>query len=374
MILDAPQLRLAQRSEDLLAAAGGRLRAHAGLETHACVMELRTGVHQLVPAAMRELADLRNRLTQATDGMGLRCACAGTYPLAGADRATLSTAPRYRKIASSMRALAHRAPTMALHVHIGVPDPDDAVRVLNALRPAVPLLLALSANSPLCDGRDGGFASERTAIFGAFPRTGTPRAFADYQHYVQAVDALLSSEALPDPTFLWWDLRLQPQLGTVEVRVMDAQIDLGDSAAIVALVQSLARMALEEEPPRLQLLPEALAENRFLAARDGMAARLIDCATGRLRPVGAMVQELMARCHPHAQLLGCAKQLELVYELAAAGGAARQRRQVRSDGSLGGVMEMLVESFAPAAPFPSTRSDTLRAPAWLAAPAQTQAA
>jgi carboxylate-amine ligase len=374
MILDAARLQLAPCSEQLLARMGGRLRDHAGLETHASVMELKTGVHQLVPKAVRELADLRRGLAETVGGMGLRCACAGTYPLANRDGVMLSTTPRYSMIARSMRGLVHRAPTMALHVHVGVGDPDDAVRVLNALRPTVPLLLALSANSPFCEGRDGGFASERTTIFGAFPRTGTPRAFADFEQYVQAVDTLLGSGALPNPTFLWWDLRLQPRLGTVEVRVMDAQIDLADTAAIAALVQSLSRMALEEDLPWPEITPEALAENRFLAARDGMDARLIDCASGRLQPVGAMVDALIERCHPHAQLLGCAKELELVHGLAGAGGAARQRRQLGVHGALTGVLEMLVEGFAPALRSPGARSDGLRAPAWLASPAQTQVA
>lgn len=372
MLFDAAELQLAPCSEQVLARMPAGLREHTGIETHAAVVEIRTGVHTLLPRAAAELGDLRDRLDRAAGEMGLRCACAGTYPLAMPEHVALSQAPRYRTIARSMRGLVHHPPTMAVHVHVGVPDPDDAVRVLNGLRPAVPLLLALSANSPFCQGRDRGFASQRATIFGGFPRTGTPRAFADYEQYVEVVDALLGSGALPDPTFLWWDLRLQPRFGTVEVRVMDAQMDLADTTAIVALVQSLARMVLEEGEWQPQVPAEVLAENRFLAARDGMDGRLIDFAGGCLRPAGAIVEALLQRCDPHARALGCAEELSLVHELAALNGAHRQRQCLRTQGSMSGVLEMLAERFSPASRPDSAPSDLPRLPAWTPTPTPAQ--
>lgn len=372
MILDARGLDLAQCGEQVLARMPGRLRDHAGTETHAAVIELRTGAHQLVPAAVSELARLRAELSRTLAEMGCRSASAGTYPLALAGTVALSRAPRYRLIARTMRALAHRTPTMALHVHVGVPDPEDAIRVLNGLRSAVPPLLALAANSPYCEGRDGGFSSERTAIFQAFPRTGLPRAFEDYEEYVCAIDALVGSGALPDPTFMWWDLRLQPALGTVEVRVMDTQMEVADTAAIVAIVQSLAHMALEGELESIAT-PEVLAENRFLAARDGMQARLIGARTGALEPVGATIDALIRRCRPHAELLGCADELEMAYGLAAANGACRQRRRARTHGSLGSVLEMLARSFSPWVG-PSTQRPSSALPTWAGAAARAKPA
>ena len=145
-----------------------------------------------------------------------------------------------------MRELARREPTFALHVHVGVADPEDAVRLANRLRAHLPLLLALSANSPFWQGRDTGLASARTPLFQAFPRVGIPRAFDDYADYVEAVDLLIRCGAFPEPTFLWWDVRLQPRFGTVEVRIMDAQTTVEDTAALVALVQSIARLEVEE--------------------------------------------------------------------------------------------------------------------------------
>jgi carboxylate-amine ligase len=306
-----------------------------------------------VAGAVAELQELRGALAHELDAMSLCAASTGTHPLAAAEQTRVVDTARYRTVASSMRMLAQREPTMALHVHVGVPDPEDAVRLLNRLRDAVPALLALSANSPFWAGIDSGFASARTVIFQAFPRTGIPRRFVDYADYVGVVDALVGSGAIPDPTFLWWDVRLQPALGTVEVRVMDAQITLAHTAALVALVHALARVALEGDDSDVAATPEVLAENRFLAARDGVEAELIDPATRRLVPVRALIGLLLDRCRTHANPVGSIE-LERVRPLAWRNGADRQRACATERG-IPGLVDMLTRRFAPSAPTP--RSD-----------------
>lgn len=284
--------------------------------------------------------------------MGLTAAAAGMHPLTVGDETQVSAAPRYRLIVDSMRMLARREPTMAMHVHVGIPSADDAVRVLNGLRRAVPALLALSANSPFWRGRDGGFASSRTMLFRAFPRTGLPRRFSDYGDYVGALGSLMVSDAVPDANSVWWDVRLQPPLGTVEVRVMDAQSTVREAAPLVALVQSLARLELEGDRPATTPSAELIDENCFLAARDGMAANLIDLtAPSRLIPAREMLDALLAECRPHARALGCGDTLERVPRLAAANGADRQRGWVYAGASLEQLVERLTERFlAPAWP------------------------
>jgi carboxylate-amine ligase len=225
-----------------------------------------------------------------------------------------------------MRMLARREPTMAQHVHVAVPDADAAVRALDGLRGALPVLLALSANSPYWHGSDSGFASLRTPVFSMFPRVGIPRRFARYGEYVATVAAMLRSRAIPDPGFLWWDARLRPHLGTLEVRVPDAQSRLLDVAALAALVQCLVRRYAEGgrayAPPT-----ELLAENRFLASRDGLEARLLDDRrpSGR-RAARAALAELLEYCAPQARELGCEAELADAGALAADPGYARQRR------------------------------------------------
>jgi glutamate---cysteine ligase / carboxylate-amine ligase len=344
MLLDAGGVSLAQSGDAVLRGLSVSLAAHTAPETHASVLELVSSVHADAPGAIAELADLRGRMSAELETFGLSAAAAGTYPLLGPSRTRISGSPRYSEVADSMRSLARREPTLALHVHIGIPDPEDALKVLNRMREAVPVLLSLSANSPFCQGEDTGFASTRTVIFQQFPRTGPPRRFNGYRDYVETVDVLVAAGAVPDPSFLWWDARLQPKFGTVELRVMDAQSTIADTAALVALVQSLARLALEDDGPVRATAPEVLSENRFLAARDGIQARLIDAGTRQLVPARELVHELAERCRPHAAALGCAGELDRLGRLVAANGADRQRAEARRAG-LAGLVTTLSNRF-----------------------------
>jgi glutamate---cysteine ligase / carboxylate-amine ligase len=348
MLLSSSPVALAECSESVLRGLSEELAVHAATETHAAAIELATGVHPDASSAVAELASLRGRLACELARMGLLAASSGTYPLNHSGEFRVSTSARYGAIGESMRGLARREPTFALHVHIGIPDPEDAVRLLNGLREAVPILIALSANSPFSQGRDSGFASMRTVIFQGFPRTGTARRFEDYGDYVETVDALIASGALADPTFLWWDVRLQPALGTVELRMMDAQTTIADSAALAVLVTSLARSVLEDDAGDTSapgVGAEVLAENRFLAARDGLAAELIDPATRRLVPARAALDSLLRRCRDHADPVGLVE-LDRVARLAASCGADRQRAWARSIGPAG-LVARLTQRFAP---------------------------
>ena len=345
MLLEPADWSLAQSSDDVLPRLSGELSAHASPETHAAVLELATGIHPDVDGVVAELTWLRRRLADELYGMGLSVAAAGTHPLTVREETEVSGAVRYRALNDSLRVLARREPTMALHVHVGVPAPEDAIRLSNGLRRNIPVLLALSANSPFWRGSDCGFASARTVIFQAFPRSGPPRFFADYPDYVQTIDALIASGAIPDPSFLWWDVRLQPALGTVEVRVMDAQSRVRDVTPLVALIQSLARLELEGEPSAVVLSAEVLAENRFLAARDGMDAWLIDPAARCLVPVRETLDSLLVECRPHALALGCADALDRIQQLAAANGASRQRAFAGSNRRVSELVASLADRF-----------------------------
>ncbi len=347
MLLAPAGWSLAQSSDHVLARLSDELSPHASPETHAAVVELATVIHPDVDGVLAELTSLRTRLSCELDPMGLAVAAAGTHPMTVREETEVSGAVRYRALNDSLRVLARREPTMALHVHVGAPDPEEAIRLLNGLRRNIPVLLGLSGNSPFWQGRDSGFASARTVIFQAFPRSGPPRFFADYADYVDTVDELIASGAIPDPSFLWWDVRLQPALGTVEVRVMDAQSRLRDISPLVALIQSLARLELEGEPSSVVPSAEVLAENRFLAARDGMDARLIDPAARCLIPVRETLDSLLAECHPHALALGCAGALDRLPRLAAANGADRQRKFIALNPRLDELVASLADQFLP---------------------------
>jgi carboxylate-amine ligase len=197
----------------------------------------------------------------------------------------------------------------------------------------------------------------RTPLFQAFPRVGIPREFRSYGDYVEGIDVLLRCDAFPEPTFLWWDVRLQPRFGTLEVRVMDAQTRVADTAAIAALVQCLVRLEALEGHAGHELVtrPEVLEENRFIASRDGMAAELIDPGLERRRPAREWLEELLVACAPHAAELGCVEELASVRELAAATGAVRQRSRAGhgTEPQLGRLMRALHADFTTARSKPS---------------------
>ena len=347
MLLDGEDLSLASAIDDVLPGLPPGLREHATSETHTSALELATGVHDTVGEAVSELRGLRRGLAAALEVNELRAAAAGTHPTAVWHEIAVSSGERHRDIEGSMRALARREPTFALHVHVGVPTPAGAIGALNQLRVHLPLLLALSGNSPFWQGRDTGLASARTPLWQAFPRVGIPRAFASYAEWVHAVDLLVRSEAFPDYTHLWWDVRLNPAIGTVEVRVMDAQISLADTAALTALVQSLVRLEVVEgsAPWRLLHAREVLEENRFLAARDGTRARLVDPDRDRRVAVRTLTEDVLGACEPHARELGCSEELGRVRALVDAPGAERQREALGDHGDHRRLLGSLVDAF-----------------------------
>ena len=348
MLIDPSDWNLASRVDAVLASAGDGLAAHLARETHGSAVELATDPHRNVPDAVAELRRLRASLQQTLRGVGLIGGAAGTHPFAGWHDVHVSTGERQQQVHATMRGLARREPTFALHVHVGVPDPEDAVRAMNRMRAHVPMLLALSANSPFWQGRDSGLASARVPLFQAFPRSGLPREFASYADLVDTTDVLIRCGAFPEPTFLWWDLRLQPRFGTVEVRVMDAQSSVQDTAALAALVQALVRLEAKGEgfaSPALVQAPEVLEENRFLAFRDGVHARLLDPERGDIVPVPELLERTLEACAPFAAELGGTDALDGLDDLLRAPAPERQRSAGRGPRGLVSLVQSLSGQF-----------------------------
>jgi carboxylate-amine ligase len=327
MLLDPSSWALCERGDEVLSATAEDLAGRRAAETHEAALELKTGPSATIRAAVAELRELRGRLAEDVARLGIATAAAGMHPMRSAEVTRVSPSSRYQIIERTMRGLAHRDPTFALHVHVGVPDPESAIRLVNRLRTHLPVLLALSASSPFMRGHYTGLASNRTVVFQGFPRTGLPRRFDSYSDWVATVDLLLRSHAIPEPTFLWWDIRPQPRLGTVEVRIMDAQPRLSATAALCALVQAVARLELEDgfASPALVDAHEVLAENRFLAVRDGARAQLIDPTRSCRVPLPEIVSELVEAARPHADALDSLTELEQIQRLVHAPEATRQR-------------------------------------------------
>jgi carboxylate-amine ligase len=229
-----------------------------------------------------------------------------------------------------------------------MPDAETAIRSFNGLRCHLPMLEALAANSPFRHGRDTGLASAREITLRGWPRTGAPRAMADYEDFRTTADRLTRVAEVPDYTFHWWKLRPHPRLGTVEIRALDVQAAPAHTAALVAAVHSLARAeatgAGSWSPPG-----EILEEASFRAARAGVAATLPD-RDHRLRPVSELLGEALELARPHARELGCEAQLDSIGLLLRSGGGAGIQRAAYERGGIPEVLRTLAERAAEGRP------------------------
>jgi glutamate---cysteine ligase / carboxylate-amine ligase len=233
-------------------------------------------------------------------------------------------------------------------------DAEEAIQVANGLRVHVPLLIALSANSPLWRGALTGLMSSRVPIFRAFPRVGLPPVYDGWEDYSRRVETMVGAGMIEDYTYLWYDVRPHPRLGTVEIRAMDSQTRVEHTIALGALVVSLVKLLTEEFQKGAKPLDppwEILDENRWLAARHGLDAELLDAATGSRRAARVLTEELLERLVPHAQALGCERELGDVEDLLARGnGALRQQMVFEANRDLHELVAEIVEHTTPPPP------------------------
>jgi carboxylate-amine ligase len=333
----------------------GDVRGTIEQELHACQVELITNIHASAGDAVLALRGMRRAVLHTGTGL----LASGTHPSAHEGDAAITNKERYERI-HGLLADAAVTPISALHVHVGMPDPQTAIRTFNGLRRQLPLLAALAANSPFRHGRDTGLASAREVSLRQWPRSGVPRAMRDYADFCQLSSTLTRAADVPDYTYFWWRLRPHPRLGTVEIRALDAQTSLADTAALVALVHCLARDAAETKPgadPPCELIEEGM----FRAARFGVHGRLPD-ADGRLRPVSEILHDTLARVAVWAPGLGCVEQLAVVPDLLRRGGGAGVQRAIYELAGIDGLTKRLTDLTAAAAGVeaPSTRRPSLR--------------
>jgi glutamate---cysteine ligase / carboxylate-amine ligase len=334
LLVDPETRRLAPVATDVLSAMDAHERA-ASHEVYAASIELRSPPRADAEDAGRELAALRAAAREA----GATLMGAGVHPDGALGDAKLVDSERYRLVGGAMRGLMRRTPECALHVHVGMPDPETAVRVFNGIRSYLPVLLALSANSPMWFGRDSGLASARFALVRSYPRRAVPRPFRDLADYADTIAAVTAAGELSDYTYVWWDVRLHPRLGTIELRELDSQSRVEDVTAIGALIQALARH--EAEHPREPEQAEAIAESSFRASRDGIDAMLLD--EGVQRPVREIALRMLERVAPAARELGAERALEPIERMLAEGGGAGRQRAAHERGGIEAVLELLVE-------------------------------
>jgi len=333
MLLDRETFDLVQHIDTVLAAvAGHELEERINAELMQSVIEITTPVCTTAADVARELGQLRAYVTEIASTKGLRVGSAGTHPFSLFERQRITARDRYHDLVDQMQYVARRELIFGMHVHVAVDGAEKAIQIVNGLLAHLSQLLALSASSPFWRGEPTGLASSRQMIFAAFPRSGPPPRFRDYNDYAEVVGQLERTGCIADYTHIWWDIRLHPRFGTVEVRICDAVTRVEDAVAIAAFCQALVKRFSEqfdrgEEIPSYHRI--LTAENKWLAARYGLEAPVMDLATGRRNrvPVAQLVRRTLREIEPHARELGSDRELEGIGDILSRGnGADRQLR------------------------------------------------
>jgi glutamate---cysteine ligase / carboxylate-amine ligase len=349
MILDGESCDLANEIEAVLDAydGGGDVKP----ELLQSVLEIATPVCKDIAEAGQSLRSLRRDVGDAAGRHDLSIGSAGTHPFSLWENQRVSSEPRYRGLINSLRFVARQEIIFGLHVHVGMDDAEKAIHVANGMRVHIPILQALSANSPYWRADDTGLASARMPIFRAFPRVGVPPAYKDWDDYVARIEFMVDTGVMEDYTYVWYDVRPHPELGTVEVRAMDAQTHVEHTLAITALIQAMAHelAAHYEAGEKLGEYPlEMLDENKWLAARHGLDGEIVDLPDRKMVRTADLTRRLYDRLREHAEQLGAGNELEGILDLLEGGtGASRQRLVYEANRDFRELMREIVAATRP---------------------------
>ncbi|MHB8690740.1 MAG: carboxylate-amine ligase [Solirubrobacteraceae bacterium] len=338
-VLDRAGLGLVPRYSELqqAALADPVLADSVAGELIASEIEIRSGRGETFAAAVVAQRERRRGLFALAAERGLALGATGTHPFSDYRDQQIIDTDHYRRVEQGLKYVAWRNNTFSLHVHVGVCGADRAVRVCDRLRPVLPLLLAISANSPFLEGRDTGLASARTQIFTrSFPRCGIPDAFGSWEEYVRYISFLAHTNSIVEYTQVWWSVRPHFSFGTVEVRICDVQSNAAESEALAGLIAScIAQAALDfDDGVLVEDLPGRLIEeNMWRATRYGLDGELLDLRRAEPFPAPAAAERLLSWTEPARRQLG------IEVALPARNGAQRLRDRVDAG-------ETLAESFA----------------------------
>src|SRR3954453_5044816 len=325
MIVDGETLDLVNAIESLLQdAPQGAIKP----ELMESVLEISTDPCETISQAGTQLRALRRQVMDSANAKGLKIGSAGTHPFSLWEHQRIVARPRYRDLISALRFVARQELLFGMHVHVGLDDPEKAIHVANGMRVHVPVLVALSANSPFWRADPTGLVSTRTPIFRAFPRVGIPPAYRDWGDYQERIGFMQRSGVMEDYTYLWYDVRPHPNFGTVEIRACDSQTRIEHTLGLAALIQAMVKeLAIhwESGQPLADYPWEMLDENKWLASRHGLDGELVDLPSSDRVTTKALARRLLDRLREHAQDLGADGDFAAVEDLLERGnGAARQ--------------------------------------------------
>ncbi len=334
-LLHPTELGLVSRYEELRDAAADSdpyLFASISGELISSEIEIRSGRGADFAAAVAAQRDYRRRLFALAADRGVALGSTGTHPWSDYRQQHIIETDHYQRVEEGLKYVAWRNNAFSLHVHVGIHGADRAVRICDRLRPVLPLLLAISANSPFLDGRDSGLHSARTQIFTkSFPRCGVPDTFETWSAFAEYVDFLFRTGSIVEYTQVWWSIRPHFSFGTVEVRICDAQATATESEALSALIVACVAQAardFDEGRPFSDLPRRLIEENVWRAIRYGLDGELLDLERGEPYPASAAGERLLDWTAPARAELG------IEVNFPALNGAQRQRRLLEAGMSM----------------------------------------
>ncbi len=296
-----------------------------------CQIEVATGICTSLPQARSELMQLRRAVAEVAGRHGLAPIAAGTHPFARWSEQRHTDRPRYDALALDLAGVARRLVICGLHVHVGIVDEDLRIDLMNQVSYFLPHLLALSTSSPFWQGEATGLQSYRVSIFDSLPRTGLPERFESWGEYQRLVSRLVAAGLIDDATKLWWDIRPSARFPTLELRVTDVCTRLDDAISIAALYRGLlaALLRLRQRNQRWRLYANALIdENRWRAARYGVAGQLVDFGKGQAVDYALLLEELIELVREEAMAGGYWAEVQATRQILARGTSAQRQLQV----------------------------------------------
>lgn len=331
LLVDPDTGDLSPAPDGMMAACRSALGDRFSPEFLRCQVEVGTPVSPTIAEARGHLADLRRTVAQIAGDYGLAPISASCHPFADWRDQHHTDKDRYHQLSRDMAAVSQRMLICGMHVHVGIPDRAMRIDLMNQLTYFLPHLLALSASSPFWLGGDTGLASYRTTVFAGMPRTGLPPHFASWEDFERPLQVLADLDVVEDGSKIWWDLRPSHGFPTLETRVCDASPRLADTITLAALIQATCRMLwrLSRQNQRWRQYDTLLiGENRWRAARYGMAEGIIDFGARRIIPFGQAIEDWLALIAPDADRLGSQPHVARAREMVQGGGSAARQRVV----------------------------------------------
>lgn len=339
-IINPENGELRSHVEEVLEDSGMVLKEYARREMHKSVVETGTGICCDIREARSEIIKIRTLLARVAKQKSLSIASSGTHPFSHWHHQEITEHERYHRLVEELKEVARKNLVFGLHVHVGFPDREAAIQVINAASYFIPHLMAISANSPFWLGEDTGYASYRVKVFENFPRTGAPHFFHSLGAYEDYVKLLLKTNCIDNPKKIWWDIRLHPNFDTIEYRMCDAQMTVDETIAITALLQCLTVKLhrLNQQNLTFRIYRRCyIDENRFRASRYGINGKLIDYGKQSEVPTRELIEELLEFVDDVVDEMGCRDEIRFVSQILVSGtGADRQRaafcaRESRTD-------------------------------------------